>query len=60
MGLNAAIHLKKKHPIAKVIVFERGSLPSGASSKNAGFACFGSPSELLDDIDKMEKRHVLA
>lgn len=52
VGLNAAIHLKKKHPLAKVIVFERGMLPSGASSKNAGFACFGSPSELLDDIDK--------
>lgn len=52
VGLNAAIHLKKKHPLAKVMVFERGILPSGASSKNAGFACFGSPSELLDDIAK--------
>lgn len=29
---------------------ERGYLPSGASSKNAGFACFGSPSEILDDL----------
>jgi glycine/D-amino acid oxidase-like deaminating enzyme len=52
VGLNAAICLKKKNPKAKIIVFERGLLPSGASSKNAGFACFGSPSELLDDIAK--------
>lgn len=52
VGLNAAIRLKKKHPKAKITVFERGLLPSGASSKNAGFACFGSPSELLDDIAK--------
>ncbi len=52
VGLNAAINLKKKYPKAKITVFERGMLPSGASSKNAGFACFGSPSELLDDIAK--------
>ncbi|MBK6831657.1 MAG: hypothetical protein IPG92_13365 [Flavobacteriales bacterium] len=29
-----------------------GDHPSGASVKNAGFACFGSPSELLADIAK--------
>jgi len=28
-------------------------LPYGASTKNAGFACFGSVSELLDDIGNM-------
>jgi len=27
-------------------------LPNGASTKNAGFACFGSSSELLDDLSK--------
>lgn len=51
VGLNAAIHLKKKYPKAKVVVFERGFLPSGASTKNAGFACFGSIGELLEDIN---------
>jgi len=44
---------------------ERGILPSGASTRNAGFACFGSVSELLDDLsnqpeavvfDLLEKR----
>lgn len=51
VGLSAAISLKTAKPALKVLVLERGPLPSGASTKNAGFACFGSPSELLDDLD---------
>ena len=50
VGLNAALKLKKKHKHLNIIVLERGPLPSGASSKNAGFACFGSASELLSDL----------
>ncbi|MHC2991367.1 FAD-dependent oxidoreductase [Pontibacter sp. HJ8] len=50
VGLNAALYLKTRQPKLKVVVLERGLLPTGASSKNAGFACFGSPSELLDDL----------
>jgi gamma-glutamylputrescine oxidase len=50
VGLNAALFLKKQNKKLKVIVLERGILPMGASSKNAGFACFGSPAELLDDL----------
>jgi gamma-glutamylputrescine oxidase len=50
VGLNAALHLKTTQPALKVMVVERGLLPTGASSKNAGFACFGSPSELLEDL----------
>lgn len=50
VGLNCALELKKKHPKAKILVLEKGMLPQGASSKNAGFACFGSLSELMDDL----------
>jgi gamma-glutamylputrescine oxidase len=50
VGLNAALHLKSKSPKLKVLVLEKGILPYGASSKNAGFACFGSSSELIDDL----------
>ncbi len=50
VGLNAALTLKKRHPHLKIVIFERGALPMGASSKNAGFACFGSPTELLEDL----------
>ena len=34
-------------------MLERGILPSGASTKNAGFACFGSVSELMNDIEAL-------
>lgn len=50
VGLSAALELKKQAPACKIIVLERGVLPMGASSKNAGFACFGSPGELLEDL----------
>ncbi len=49
-GLSAALAFKQERPEARVLVLERGILPAGASVKNAGFACFGSPSELLDDL----------
>lgn len=50
VGLSAALHLKTKSPTLRVAVLEAGFLPSGASTKNAGFACFGSVSEALDEI----------
>ncbi len=50
VGLSTAIHLKKALPNKKVLVLERGYLPTGASTKNAGFACIGSASEILDDL----------
>lgn len=49
VGLWTAIHFKRRFPKSKVLVLERGANPGGASVRNAGFACFGSPSELLAD-----------
>lgn len=51
VGLFTALFHKRRHPHHHVLVLERGPFPSGASVKNAGFACFGSPSELLADLD---------
>lgn len=48
VGLFAAIEIKKKNANAKVLVLERSALPDGASTKNAGFACFGSLSEIIE------------
>ena len=48
VGLSAAIALKEKRPGINIGVIERGLIPSGASTKNAGFACFGSISELIE------------
>jgi gamma-glutamylputrescine oxidase len=50
VGLNAAIRLKELNPNLNVTILERNPLPYGASTKNAGFACFGSLSELIDDV----------
>jgi glycine/D-amino acid oxidase-like deaminating enzyme len=47
VGLSAALQLKTREPSLKLLVLERGFLPSGASTKNAGFACFGTVSEQL-------------
>ncbi len=58
VGLSAAIHLKTLSPKQKIVVFERGSIPSGASTKNAGFACFGSMSELVDDLENHSETEV--
>jgi gamma-glutamylputrescine oxidase len=49
-GLWLAFFLKKNKPNAKIAIFEKGVLPHGASTKNAGFACFGSPTELLENV----------
>ncbi len=51
VGTTAAIYAKKKYPQARVVVLDRGFIASGASTKNAGFACFGSISELMDDVE---------
>lgn len=57
-GLTTAIFLKKLHPNANITILERGILPTGASTKNAGFACFGSVSEILDDLNTMSENEV--
>nr|WP_299071700.1 FAD-binding oxidoreductase [uncultured Allomuricauda sp.] len=50
VGLSCAYTLKERFPKSKILVLEKGALPQGASTKNAGFACFGSISELLSDL----------
>lgn len=52
-GLWCALDLKEKWPKKKITLLERTALPSGASTRNAGFACFGSPGELMYDAQTM-------
>lgn len=58
VGLFAALNFKRRNKKANVLVLERGVLPHGASTKNAGFACFGSLSELLDDLSTIKEADV--
>jgi len=53
VGISTALELRARHPEASIAVLERGLFPSGASTKNAGFACFGSVSEIIADIASM-------
>jgi len=59
VGLSAALHLKKQQPNLKVLVLERGFLPSGASTKNAGFACFGTVSEQISVINQSSEEEAM-
>lgn len=59
VGLNTALNLKERFPEAKILILERGFLPNGASTKNAGFACFGSLSEILDDLETQTETEVV-
>lgn len=60
VGLNAALTLKKQNPSLNILVAERGALPSGASTKNAGFACYGSLTELMDDLTHSSEDEVFS
>ncbi|WP_334189021.1 NAD(P)/FAD-dependent oxidoreductase [Noviherbaspirillum sp.] len=51
IGLQTALEYRSRRPHESIKVLERGLLPSGASSRNAGFACFGSLTEIIHDID---------
>ncbi|MBU3699574.1 MAG: FAD-binding oxidoreductase [Candidatus Kapabacteria bacterium] len=51
IGMQTALELASKRPGERVMVLERGLIPSGASTRNAGFACIGSLSEVAADID---------
>lgn len=50
VGLNCALRLRERFPQANILVLEKGILPQGGSTKNAGFTCFGSISEILSDL----------
>lgn len=53
VGLWSAFYLKKKKPQLRITIVDRGIIPTGASTRNAGFACFGSLSELMRDGQTM-------
>ena len=59
VGLSCALRLRDQFPSANILVLERGVLPSGASTKNAGFACFGSISEIIDDLNSHTEEEVI-
>lgn len=59
VGLWSAFYLKKKHPGLKITIVDRGIIPTGASTRNAGFSCFGSLSEVVYDAQAMGTEKML-
>jgi glycine/D-amino acid oxidase-like deaminating enzyme len=59
VGLWSAYYLKKLAPELSITILERGLIPTGASTRNAGFACFGSLTELMADAEKMGEDKML-
>ncbi|WP_441001384.1 NAD(P)/FAD-dependent oxidoreductase [Fodinibius sp. SL11] len=58
VGLSSALFYKRKNPSDRVAVLERGFLPQGASTRNAGFACVGSIGEHLADMSKESEENI--
>lgn len=59
VGITTAIEYKERNPAHSVLIVEKGILPSGASTKNAGFACFGSLTEICNDLEILSEEQVV-
>ncbi|TVQ65564.1 MAG: FAD-binding oxidoreductase [Balneolaceae bacterium] len=56
VGASTALCYKQRYPDQSVWIAERGQIsPYGASTRNAGFACIGSVSEHLADMETAGK-----
>lgn len=53
LGLSTACEIKEKDPARSILILEKGLIPTGASTRNAGFACFGSLTEILSDFKRI-------
>ncbi len=49
-GASAAFFYKQAFPEKEVLIVDKGIVPEGASTRNAGFACIGSISEHMADL----------
>ena len=59
VGLWTAYEAIQKNSKLNITILERGVIPSGASTRNAGFSCFGSVSELMYDVQLMGEAAML-
>lgn len=58
VGLSSALFYKQSNVQARVLVLDKGFMPEGASSRNAGFACIGSVTEHLQDLQKESEQNI--
>lgn len=60
MGLWSAWELLQQYPHLSITIVDKNPTPLGASTRNAGFACFGSLTELISDEDTIGTDAMLA
>ena len=60
VGLQSARCLKEFNPKARVVVLDAHAMGNAASLRNAGFACFGSAGELLDEIQRTSEEEAVS
>lgn len=52
LGQWCAYYLSLKHPTLNIHLYEKDAFSLGASTRNAGFSCFGTLGELIADSEK--------
>jgi len=57
-GMQVALQIRKKYHSATIAIIDKGYISDGASMRNAGFACFGSVSEIIDDLKAQDEKTV--
>ena len=60
VGIQSAIALKTAMPKRKVWIMDKSAPGTGASLRNAGFACFGNVGEIADDATRMGMDEAIA
>lgn len=60
VGLQSARCLKEFNPKSRVLVLDAHAMGNAASLRNAGFACFGSAGELLDEIQRTSEAEAVS
>lgn len=60
VGLQSARRIKETFPNSRVMVFDEHAVGNAASLRNAGFACFGSAGEMLDEINRTSEMDAVA
>ncbi|HEY1046144.1 MAG TPA: FAD-dependent oxidoreductase [Bacteroidia bacterium] len=58
VGKQIAIKLKAKFPLSRIAIIDRSPISYGASTRNAGFSCFGSVTEIVDDLSHTDASQV--
>ena len=59
VGLQSARRIKESYPKSRVLVVDEHALGNAASLRNAGFACFGSAGEMLDEVARTSEADAL-